>query len=238
MGLFNRSKNEVILTPRERRDNSIERLKKMGISYNGHLPLIESSNEITVKDLDVICKRAIACLLSASCAATIGSEKDATIADIIKLHVGYLSYYDIAYDDLLPQEKLIFSSNFTQQNVINVAWSYEIYWGIIWASNLITNKEMINASEVCNVKRAIALLLETSDDYDFFKGLCKLRSVEKILDMLDLYYCYHWACRQKGLHPDTTNIGKLNEEVVMERRKALEWLIREEQDWDEIPLDT
>ncbi|MDR3072382.1 MAG: DUF4272 domain-containing protein [Clostridiales Family XIII bacterium] len=238
MGLFGKSKQEVILTPLERRNNTIEKLKKMGISYNEGLPTIESSSEITVKDIDVICKRAIGCLFSASCAATMYSEQDALIADIIKSHIAYLSHYDIAYDDLLPQEKLIFSSNFTPQNVINVAWSYEIYWGIIWASNLITNKEMIDASKICRVERAVGILLETSKDYDFFKGMFKLRSVEKILDMLDLYYCYHWACRQKRLHPDISSIGKLNEEVVMERRKALEWLIREEQDWDEIPLDT
>lgn len=67
--------------------------------------------------------------------------------------------------------------------------------------------------------------------------MCKLRSVEEILDMLDLYYRYHWACVEKRVRPET-NIGKLNPEVVMERRKGLEWLINEINEWDEISLDT
>lgn len=39
------------------------------------------------------------------------------------------------------------------------------------------------------------------------------------------------------LNPDT-NCGELNEEVVMERRKALEWLICKDKNWDSISLDT
>ena len=55
--------------------------------------------------------------------------------------------------------------------------------------------------------------------------------------MLDLFYCYHWACVEKQIRPET-KIGKLNPEVVVERRKGLEWLISEEKDWDNISLDT
>ena len=65
----------------------------------------------------------------------------------------------------------------------------------------------------------------------------RLRNVEKILDMLDLFYCYHWACVEKQIRPETET-GKLNPEVVVERRRGLEWLISEEQDWNEISLDT
>lgn len=57
------------------------------------------------------------------------------------------------------------------------------------------------------------------------------------MDMLDLYYNYHWACVDNRINPET-KCGELNEEVVMERRKALEWLICKDKDWDSISLDT
>ena len=55
--------------------------------------------------------------------------------------------------------------------------------------------------------------------------------------MLDLFYRYDWACTEKRLNPDTP-IGNLNPEVVVERRRGLEWLISEEDDWFDIPLNT
>ena len=55
--------------------------------------------------------------------------------------------------------------------------------------------------------------------------------------MLDLYYRYHWACVEKQVNPNT-NIGLLNPGVVVERRRGLEWLFSEEDDWNKISLDT
>ena len=150
-----------------------------------------------------------------------------------------LGNWKVSIDDLLPKEKLLLhnkytkngcSDEFTQQDLVNIAWTYEVYWSLIWALDLITDKELKNAEDVCNTERAIAI-----------SGIGlpsnKLKSGEKILDMLDLFYCYHWACVEKQIRPET-KIGKLNPEVVMERRKGLEWLISEEKDWDNISLDT
>lgn len=55
--------------------------------------------------------------------------------------------------------------------------------------------------------------------------------------MLDLYFRYDWACVEKRVKPETS-IGNLNSSVVTERRRGLEWLISEEQDWYDISLDT
>ena len=55
--------------------------------------------------------------------------------------------------------------------------------------------------------------------------------------MLDLYYRYSWACRENKID-SITRIGKLNPDVVIERRRGLEWLISKETDWFNISLDT
>ena len=55
--------------------------------------------------------------------------------------------------------------------------------------------------------------------------------------MLDLHYRYHWATEEKRLRPET-EIKDLNPDVLMERRRGLEWLISEEFDWFDISMDT
>lgn len=234
MGLFDSLKGKA-LTPEERRDKSNARIKKMGIACLENLPTIESSSDVKLKDLDVVCKRAIACLLSASCASTINQGDD--VEKTINFHITLLQRYGLTKDDLLPKERAVFDNRYSDQNLIDVVWSYEIYWTLIWAMDLITDKEMDEPITICNVERAIAILMETSGDYEFFKGICKLRDIEKILDMLDLYYRYHWACEEKRLNPQT-DIGKLYSDVVMERRRGLEWLVSDKKDWNDISLDT
>jgi hypothetical protein len=74
-------------------------------------------------------------------------------------------------------------------------------------------------------------------DVEDFKSKCKLRDIEEILDMLDLYYRYDWAVTEQRIKPET-NIGCLIPSNVVERRRGLEWLISTEDDWFNISLDT
>ena len=58
----------------ERKEQTEKRLKEMGIAYNRYLPLIESSEDVVLKGLDDICKRAIACLISIQVGLDIGQS--------------------------------------------------------------------------------------------------------------------------------------------------------------------
>ena len=92
------------------------------------------------------------------------------------------------------------------------------------------------SDDICDCEKATALLSEKADCNEFKKS-CRLRSIEEILDMTDLYFRYHWACVEKRLKPETQT-GNLNPDVVIERRKALEWVISDEYDWNDIALNT
>ena len=63
-----------------------------------------------------------------------------------------------------------------------------------------------------------------------------LRSAEEILSALDISYCLHWAIRDAALTCSPAP-AKLTGYVIVERRRALEWLVSEE-GWDELTLDT
>ena len=129
--------------------------------------------------------------------------------------------------------KKIFDGTYSEQDVVDVVWTYESYWSLCYALGLVDSIE--DAGSICDTDKAISFVSK-SKDFEDFKNKCKLRDVEEILDMLDLYYRYHWATTDNRMNPDTP-IGNLNDEIVVERRRGLEWLFIDK-DWFDIPLDT
>lgn len=215
----------------ERRNNSNKKIKLLGIACLETLPVIEDSTQVSLKDIDTICKRAIACLISTQLAIDISENNDYDSSKTFFLNM--LKQYGVQ-DNLIEKEKRIFNGKYSKQDVIDVVWSYEAYWSLVWTLGLVENIDYPN--QICDCEKAI-MLVSTCKTYDDFKCKCKIRDIEEILDMLDLYYRYDWAVTEKRINPDTL-IADLNPDVVVERRKGLEWLIANEEDWDKISLDT
>lgn len=233
MSLFAKFKNNKAITPEARRTKNNDYIKKMGIACYDNLPVIESSSTVKLKDLDTICKRAIASLLSIQVACDIEQNNDYEESKIVMSKL--LKAFNVE-NELLKSEKKLFDNNYTKQDVRNIVWTYECYWSLIWALGLIDTNEMIMPNDICDCQKAITIVGDCKS-YEDFKSKTKLRDIEEIIDMLDLYYRYHWACVEKRLKPET-NIGILDPEVVWERRRGLEWLISNIDDWNEISLDT
>ncbi|MNF18151.1 hypothetical protein D3C80_2220700 [compost metagenome] len=53
--------------------------------------------------------------------------------------------------------------------------------------------------------------------------------------MLDYYYRLHWYCVDERIKE---NEALVNEGLVYERRKALEWLMNKDVDWDHVEMGT
>lgn len=232
MGFFDKFKTNKP-TPEQRRIKNNTFIKNMGIACYENLPMIESSSDVVLKDLDTICKRAIACLLSTQLACDIQAKQnyEHSKAMFSKL----LNEYGVE-NYLLDSEKKLFNNTYNEQDVINVVWTYECYWSLIWALGLINDDEIKIPNDVCNCEKAVAFV-SSCKSFEEFKNKTRIRNIEEILDMLDLYYRYHWACVEKEINPNT-NIGSLDPGVVLERRKGLEWLISDIYDWNTISLDT
>lgn len=66
-----------------------------------------------------------------------------------------------------------------------------------------------------------------------------MRSVDEILDVADLNYRYDWACVNARIDRKSLSFV-LNESIVVERYKALNWLIGADgaEDWDKIVVNT
>lgn len=227
-----------IVTPEERRAESLRRLKKQKIAVNEHLPLLPASGEVRVKSLEEVKKRASGSFLCVCLACSIAQGEN--YQDSLGFVQSKLHEWDLYREDLLPKEQTLIwnrhtvsgsEEDITKQNVIDVAWNYESCYALLWSLELLVDREFGNATRRCDAQAAMFSSNLINDP------ATKLRSTDRILAMLDLFYCYHWACVEKQIRPETA-IGKLKPEVVLERRRGLEWLISEEKDWDKVSLDT
>lgn len=255
MSIFNEFGKKTKLptiTPESRREKSNQKIKSLSIACMEELPMLESSDDVNLKSLEQICRRAIASLISIQLAIDLSNEVDSVkitedgkyiledeqeekIMQIIEEIQAVLMRYDVE-DDLLESERKMFDLDTlpTRRELINLVWNYEAYWALLWALNLV--EDISYPTEICDCQKAIDEVAKVNS-LDEFIEKCELRDIEDILDMLDLYYRYDWACVEKRINPDTP-IADLNSEVVNERRKGLEWLISEEDDWNDISLDT
>jgi hypothetical protein len=64
----------------------------------------------------------------------------------------------------------------------------------------------------------------------------RLRPSDELFRMLDLYYRLHWWTRNSQLTGKDTSVVRLD--IIMERRKALEWIMDPTCDWDNVEMST
>ena len=69
-----------------------------------------------------------------------------------------------------------------------------------------------------------------------FRDRANPRPQDEVAFSCDLAYCLHWSVRQAALDGKATP-GKVPQHVVIERRRALEWMLSADE-WEDVSLDT
>lgn len=228
MGIFNFFGCKTI-TPRERRNKTIKRLKKEGITINENLPLLPSSEQLKFKSENEIMNRIIAAFtaIQVACSIRNGEDYDSSVGymlDFMDKCKGSRSY-------LLEKEKRILENNYSIQDVADIIWTYEGVFTLMWTIDYKADKYAYDVSKICNGDYVTFDMIFISKGTNATPVLKK----EKVLNMLDLFYCYRWAFNEKETHPEIST-GNINYKVVKERLRALEWLISDEIDWFNIDL--
>lgn len=230
--LNNNSNNETEKQKNRRQKNN-RFLTQNGISINENLPCYE--NNVQIKSIDELCKRAIACLITIQVACDINNGQDIK-SEEYKENFDFVKslYKKFNVEDCLnSKEKRIIDGTYSNQDTVDMDWAYEAYWAICWCLNLVD--DIKNGGEMCDCNKAISFV-NNSTSFEDFKNKCKLRDVDEILDMKDLYYRYNWAINNKYVDPNTT-IGNLEPSNVIERRRGLEWVLSDINDWYDIQLN-
>lgn len=209
---------------KERKQRSIDQLKKEGVPVIEHLPVIEDSAEAKKRTTEEIAQRTIAVIL----AAVKGEGLDQETVDSLVKKYGAEKFFT-------PEEAaFIKSAPPTQQDRIKFSWRYECAWVLLWSLGYV--ESLPKPEGICDVPKLVGIIKDR-DTAQFIKE-AKLRPLDQILDQADLIYRYHWAttdARVKGQPAP----AQLEGGVVQERHHALNWLIGYmDQAWDDISTDT
>lgn len=119
----------------------------------------------------------------------------------------------------------------------DASWCIEAAYELLWSLGYDKDKGFVLPVEQCDPKSVIALVPCVDKSVPTFIAKAELRRTSEILDALDLIYNVHWAIRQAQIDGEAPPLG-LDYEIVMEHHKALNWLTRYEDNWDEVTTDT
>ncbi len=89
---------------------------------------------------------------------------------------------------------------------------------------------------VGNILASLCPALQRNEDGSKLSTKMRLRSREELFRELDLYYRLHWWTRNSRLTGKDTGAVRLD--IIVERRKALEWVMDPACDWDRVDMST
>jgi hypothetical protein len=122
----------------------------------------------------------------------------------------------------------------SEQERIDLYWYIEALWAFLWATGLIVDMPFDRGVE--DFMASMCPNLQANEGAAKFRLGMKLRPYAELYAMRDLCYRFHWWTFDAHLRGEDT--GPVRLDIVMERRKALEWILDRQLDWDDVPLDT
>lgn len=201
------------------RGESIRAARQLGVEIPATLPLLDAG--LRMRGTEETVSRILA--MNAIAATAYGFDKAKAIAWLKQ---------EALSDSLSEQERRFVFEGIGQPN--HFQSQVEGIWALVWAMGIV--REMSFAKDCDNRLAAMLPNLKLSQNSGEFREKANPRSLEQVVAACDLAYCLHWAIRQSELSGKRPP-GNLKAYVVVERRRALEWLLST-QAWDEVRLDT
>jgi hypothetical protein len=206
-----------------RRAKNNKTIRDMGLPVLEDLPVVEDENTAKLRGPEEIAKR---CLATTFCAIK-GETKDQTLVDSLIKDYSATLYFS-------PKEQA-FITNLKppQQDLIDFSWRYECVHVFLWAMG--ARDALGGPNEICPVSEDMKLIKRAGPTK--FVAEAKRRAPQEILDMADFYYRLHWAAIELRIKGKKSEL--LDEGVIRERHRALNWLIGYlNQEWDDVTTDT
>jgi hypothetical protein len=206
---------------RKRRNTIV--VRALGLPTLDSLPVVEDESQVAARTPEEVARRCLAVAISAVKGETGDQELTRPLPEQLDVE-----------NDLSPAERRFLENpRPTDQDLADFAWRYECVHVFLWAVGYLD--VLKPPYEVCDVAREMALIRDKGADA-FLAG-ATLRPLSEILDRADFYYRLHWATI--ALQPKGAKSPKVDEEIVAERHRALNWLIRyRNQAWDDITTET
>jgi len=211
------------IKPEKIKDRNTKQLRSNGIEVIEHLPYLDNPDFRQPKE---IAHRTM--VLSALFQLHLQAPRE-----IIKkwLEENRLVNY------LNKEESEYLETDYTElpeQTQIDIYWFVEAIWTFAWIGGFHNNLTLNTG-----VEDSLASLIPNiakNERAEKFISEFKLRNHLEIFEMLDKFYRAHWFARNNDLTGKQSD--KVDLDIIMERRKALEYTVYREFNWDEISLDT
>jgi hypothetical protein len=207
----------------ERKKRSEASIREEGLPVLETLPLVEDPANVKLRSSEDVARRTIATII----AATKATNEDPALPGMLVERFAAKSY-------LSPEETTFLAeAQPSNQDRAKFSWRYEGVHVLLWSIGYL--RELLPPDQMAQVDQEVSILRDKGADA--FIAHAKLRSADDIVEQLDFYYRAHWAATDLALK-GTPN-KKLNEEIVQERHRALNWLVRfREEEWDDVTTDT
>jgi hypothetical protein len=213
----------LAINPKKIKKNNTKYLKSIGVDVIDHLPWLDITTPRRESD---VAKRCL--ILAAILQMHFGAPKD-----FVK---DYLNENNLL-DAISPKEREIIEKgyeNLKDQEKTNLYWSIEAVWALAWVGSM--HQELtFNTSVESSLSSMLPNFQEKESPNEFIKNF-RIRSKKEIFKQVDIFYRAHWFARDNDLNGKTSPSVDLD--IIMERRKALEWVFDREETWDEVSLNT
>ena len=208
------------MTPEDVKQLSHDFLAQHNVRVNDALPCIEASQELSPQSPDNVARRAV--VLGHIIGIGFG-QAGAKLKEPLE-EFGLLPYASA------NEIRLLNANTYTKQEKVNATWLVECMQALGWCFGFVD----LDPFSDCDNQLASHFPAPFTDPSDFIAN-ATLRSFPELYQQADLHYRLHWVCRAARLNGSDS---PLNEGVIRERRKAIDWVVGVEPDWDEIPMDT
>ncbi|NHF61616.1 DUF4272 domain-containing protein [Flavobacteriaceae bacterium TP-CH-4] len=211
------------IKPEKIKDRNTKQLRSNGIEVIEHLPHLDNPEFREPKE---IARRIM--VLNALFQLHLQAPRD-----IIKKWLeenGLMNYLNEEELEYLETEY----SELPEQTQIDIYWFVEAIWTFAWIGGL-HNNLTLNTGVEDSLATLIPNIAKNEPAKKFISEF-KLRNQVEIFEMLDKFYRAHWFARNNKLTGKQSD--KVDLDIIMERRKALEYTVYKEFDWNEISLDT
>ena len=209
-----------MIDPEQIKKENIKTIRSWNLPAIEHLPTLETEVELSPQlEIDVARRCAVIThVIGIGYGGSRTKIKDA-ISDF-----GLLDYVSAHELDLISRDE------HTEQEKIDTQWLAECMQSFAWCLTL----HRLEPLQYCCDDLASKFPAPFVDPSSFIDS-AKLRPFDEIYPQADLHYRLHWAARNSRM---TGEEFPVKEGLIRERRRALDWVIGVESDWDEVPSDT
>lgn len=209
------------MNPSAIRAETLSRLSAWGIQANVELPLLEEESALNPPSEATVARRAAA----ASCVAAVAFGWP------VKAARAYLEETNLsAY--LSPSESVwLRKRSVSKQEQAQFGWIVESLQFLAWALSRFPEPSHLSFCD-----DSLATLFPPKLDYQQYLASIQLKPLFEIRQEADTLYMLHWSFVELGIssgNQDFQTVQKLRS-----RRRAAEWIIGVEANWDDVSLDT